>query len=73
MEFNGELVTNYITYPTDNADLFVVYSSGANRYVNLPAGNWTQVLNSTGASNVTGLSSAVMVEGTSVTVFAKAH
>ncbi len=71
--FNGEVITGYITSPKDNSDVFVVYNSGANRYVNLPAGTWTQVANTAGATNVTGLSATALVEGTAVTVFTKPH
>jgi pullulanase len=72
-EFNGEVVTGTITNPRDTTDLFVVYNSGANRYVNLPLGTWTQVANAAGVTNVTGLSATALVEGTAVTVFTKPH
>ena len=70
-EFGGEVVTGYINNPRDTYDLFVVYNSGGNRYVNLPAGTWTQVANATGATNVGGISAMALVEGTAVTVFRK--
>ncbi len=71
--FNGEVITANIINPKDSADMFVVYNSGANRFVNLPAGIWTQSANSVGAANVTGLSATALVEGTAVTVFTKLH
>lgn len=70
-EFGGEVVTGHITSPRDSHDLFIVYNSGANRFVNLPAGVWTQVANTTGATNLTNLSAMAQVEGTAVTVFRK--
>ncbi len=70
-EFGGEVVTGHITSPRDSHELFIVYNSGANRFVNLPAGVWTQVANTTGATNLTNLSAMAQVEGTAVTVFRK--
>jgi pullulanase len=70
-EFGGEVVTAYITAPQDTHKLFVVYNSGNNRYLNLPAGTWTQVANTNGATNVTGLSAMALVEGTAVSVFSQ--
>jgi len=72
-EFYGEVVTGTITNPRSSTDLFVVYNSGANRYVNLPSGTWTQIANANGATSVTGLSGSALVEGTAVTVFSKPH
>ena len=71
--YNGEVITGYITSPKDNSELFIVYNSGANRAIDLPSGTWTQVLNTTGANTVNNLSSTVVVEGTAVTVFTKPH
>lgn len=70
-EFGGQLVTGHITHPADSHDLFVVYNSDGNVYVNLPAGSWTQVADSNGATNVAGLTGTALVEGTAVTVFRK--
>lgn len=68
----GQLVTGLITAPADSHRLFVVYNSGNNRSVTLPAGSWSKVADANGAVNVTGLSGAVTVEGTAVTVFRQA-
>ncbi|MEI8593460.1 alpha-amylase family glycosyl hydrolase [Photobacterium sp. Hal280] len=68
-EFGGQLVTGYITYPQDTHHLFVVYNSGNNQTISLPAGDWTLVADASGARHQTGLSGSVVVEGTAVTVF----
>lgn len=70
-EFGGEVVTGHITNPRDTYDLFIVYNSGGNRYVNLPAGIWTQVANTTGSTNLANLTAMALVEGSAVTVFRK--
>lgn len=72
-EFSGEVVTGHIKSPSDSHELFVVYNSGSNRYVNLPVGTWTQVANTSGATNVANLSAMALVEGTAVTVFRKPY
>ncbi|BFM13369.1 hypothetical protein R50072_35220 [Simiduia litorea] len=72
-EFSGQVVTGYINYPSDSHNLFVVYNSGANVYVNLPAGNWTRVADADGATQVAGLSGSALAEGTAVTVFIQAR
>ncbi len=69
----GQLVTAHITDPSDSHNLFVVYNSGNNQSVSLPAGSWTQVANATGASQQSGLSGTVTVEGTAVTVFSQSR
>lgn len=68
-EFGGEVVTGHISDPRDTHDLFIVYNSGGNRYVNLPAGTWTQVANANGATDLGNLSAMALVEGTAVTIF----
>ncbi len=70
-EFGGQVVTGHITYPGDSYDLFVVYNSGPNQYVNLPAGSWTRIADANGAANMANLSGSALVEGTAVTVFSK--
>jgi len=71
--FGGQIVTSHITYPQDSHNLFVVYNSGNNQTISLPAGNWTLAANANGAQNQTGLSGNVLVEGTAVTVFTQAR
>lgn len=68
-EFDGQVVTGHITYPGDSHNLFVVYNSGNNAYVNLPAGSWTRVADAEGAASQSGLSGSALAEGTAVTVF----
>ncbi|MDN3637385.1 alpha-amylase family glycosyl hydrolase [Simiduia curdlanivorans] len=72
-EFGGQVVTGHITYPSDSHNLFVVYNSGNNVYVNLPTGNWTRVADANGAANAAGLSGTALVEGSAVTVFSQAR
>lgn len=67
--FGGQLITGYIRYPSDTHNLFVVYNSGNNQSITLPAGNWTRVADASGAVSVGGLSGQTLVEGTAVTVF----
>ena len=71
--YNGEVITGYVTNPKDSSELFVVYNSGGNRYIDLPSGTWTQVLNTTGVNMLNNLSATALVEGTAVTVFTKPH
>lgn len=72
-ESGGQLVTGLITYPQDTHNLFVVYNSGSNQTISLPAGDWTLVADASGARQQTGLSGSVVVEGTAVTVFTQAR
>lgn len=70
-EFGGQVVTAHITYPGDSHDLFLVYNSGANQFINLPAGSWTRLADAGGAAHVPGLTGSALAEGTAVTVFGK--
>jgi pullulanase len=67
--YGGQVVTGYIDNPEDGHKLFLVYNSGGNRQITLPAGSWTKIADASGAKNEGGLSGSALCEGTSVTVF----
>ncbi len=67
-QFAGQVITGYITDPSDSHNLFIVYNSGNNQTVSLPAGTWTKVADANGAANAS-VSGSAMVEGTAVTLF----
>lgn len=67
--FGGQVITSHIQHP--EGVLFVVYNSGTNQNIALPAGTWTKIADTNGASNVTGQTGTVSCEGTAVTIFKK--
>ncbi|MEE1674742.1 alpha-amylase family glycosyl hydrolase [Agarivorans aestuarii] len=71
-QFGGQVITGHITDPSDSHNLFIVYNSGNNQTVSLPAGNWTKVADANGAVNTSNLSGNTVVEGTAVTLFTQA-
>jgi pullulanase len=71
---DGSVVVSQINADAngDTADeIIVVYNSGNNYNVSLPAGSWTKVFDINGSVNVAGLSGSAIAEGTAVTVFVK--
>ena len=67
-QYAGQVITGYITDPSDSHNLFIVYNSGNNQSITLPAGSWTKVADANGAANAS-VSGSTVVEGTAVTLF----
>ncbi len=67
-QYAGQVITGYITDPSDSHNLFIVYNSGNNQSITLPAGSWTKVADANGAANAS-VSGSTVVEGTAVTMF----
>jgi len=68
---DGHVISAHSTYPDDSNELFIVFNNDSNKKIQLPAGNWTQIADASGATNIMGLSDSAAIEGTAVTIFRK--
>ncbi|MGY5451624.1 alpha-amylase family glycosyl hydrolase [Agarivorans sp. MS3-6] len=72
-QFGGQVITGHITDPSDSHNLFIVYNSGNNQTVSLPAGSWSKVADASGAVQSATVSGNAFVEGSAVTLFTQAQ